>query len=735
MAVDRPTFHESWYRVGQLCPRLLSSVQVYRQHFRGQMWYVLENPSSNEFSRISSDAYHFIGLLDAKRTVAEVWKICNEKFGDNAPTQPEVIQLLGQLYCSNLLYVELPPDTESLFNRYHTRIKRQIQGLFSNLLFIHIPILDPDHFLNRWIGIFGLLFSWFGMLIWLGTVSAGLYYVVGNIRELFFQSSDILKPENFIYLYISIVIIKIFHEFGHAFACKRFGRLNGSGGEVHVIGIMFLVFVPLPYVDASSAWAFRKKWHRAIVGLSGVMIELFCAAIAAIIWGNTSIGTLHIIAYNIIFIASISTLVFNGNPLLRFDAYYVLSDLIEIPNLSQRSKNYIYYLVKKYLWKLRTAHNPAQNLGERIWFVFYGVASTAYRVFICIRILLFLNDRLPEEFFILVPFFAGSAIIAWILVPLGKFIRYLATSGELTRNRGLAVSSTLGTLALLVASTGLFKVPEYFRIEGFVEPVNMAIVYAESNGFVTDFLPSDRMVSPEGKLLLKAVNPKLEAEKKSLLAELRSLEAKRRIAQTREIAAAQIIDEQIEALGEKIARIDYELASLNIQATLPGKWISPDIEKSMGAYLSRGQKLGLVADLDNVLIRATAGQEHAAMLNDQDLIHVEIRVKGRPDVTLTGEIEQIYPAGQEELPSKALGYAVGGSMPTLVEDPRGVRTAEKFFEIRIKPIIDPNLNDSNNQIRLLPGQRIVARIQTPNKPLAVQWWRSLRQLFQRRFHI
>ena len=163
MAVERPTFHESWYRVADLRPRLLSSVQVYRQHFRGQMWYVLENPSNNAFSRISRDAYNFIGLLDGRRTVAEVWKICNEQFGDNAPTQPEVIQLLGHLYSSNLLYAELAPDAESLFNRYHTRIKRQIQGFFSNLLFIRIPLFDPDHFLNRWIKVFGWLFGWIGL--------------------------------------------------------------------------------------------------------------------------------------------------------------------------------------------------------------------------------------------------------------------------------------------------------------------------------------------------------------------------------------------------------------------------------------------------------------------------------------------------------------------------------------------------------------------------------------------
>ena len=728
MSVDRPTFHESWYRVASLRPRLLASVQIHRQHFRGQMWYVLENPTNNEFSRLSVEAHRFVGLLDGRHTVAEAWRICNEQLGDRAPTQGEVIQLLGQLYSSNLLFAELAPDTESLFNRFRTRVRRQIQGFFSNLLFIRIPLLDPDHILERWVGVVGWLFSWIGLLLWLTLITAGLYFITGNIRELIHQSSDILAPDNLILLYLSIVIIKVCHEFGHAFACKRFGRLSGTGGQVHVMGVMFLVFVPLPYVDASSAWAFRKKWHRVVVGLSGVMVELAGAAIAAIIWANTSTGTLHIIAYNVIFVASISTLVFNGNPLLRFDAYYVLADLLEIPNLSHRSKNYLSYLVKRHGWRLKNIHNPAHSIGERIWFVFYGIASTAYRVFICIRILLFLNDRLPEELFILVPFFAFSAVIAWVLVPIGKFIRYLATNGELTKSRARAVVSTLGTLALMVICLGMLQLPDHCRVEGIVEPVDLAIVHAQSDGFISDFLPSDQVVAPGGNPLIKAVNPSLEAEKKSLMAELSGLQVKQRVAQTQEIAAAQILAEQIQALQEKIARVDFELSSLHLQPAIAGTWVSPDIETTQGTYLHRGQQIGLVAGLDHVRIRATAGQNLAAILLEQAYEQLEIRVKGRPDVMLTGEIEEIFPAGQEVLPSEALGYAVGGSMPTLVQDPSGVRTAEKFFEIRIRPMPD-------SSVRLLSGQRVVARFQLPSKPLAAQWWRSVRQLFQRRFRI
>ena len=166
MAVDRPTFHESWYRVAQLRPKLTWSVRVYRQHFRGQMWHVLEDPSNNQFSRLSDEAYRFVAMLDGQRTVAEVWQICNEQLGDSAPTQVEVIQLLGQLYCTNLLHAELPPDTESLFNRYRQRMTRQVQGQLMNLLFVRIPLLDPDHFLGRWVVLVGRAFSWPGFIAW-----------------------------------------------------------------------------------------------------------------------------------------------------------------------------------------------------------------------------------------------------------------------------------------------------------------------------------------------------------------------------------------------------------------------------------------------------------------------------------------------------------------------------------------------------------------------------------------
>jgi putative peptide zinc metalloprotease protein len=728
MSTDRTTFHEAWYRVVDLRPRLLSGVHVHRQHFRGRLWYVLENPTDNQFTRIDQHTYRFIGSLNGRRTVGQAWQLCNDLLGDDAPTQGDVIRLLAQLHGMNLLYADLPPDVEGLFNRYRRRVRKEVLGYLSNLLFVRIPLVDPDAFLNHWLPIFGRLFTWAGLVLWIALVATGLSFVLANARELIAQSADVLAPSNLIWLYLSFVILKIIHEFSHAFACKKLGRLNRSAGEVHTMGLMFLVFVPLPYVDASSAWAFRAKGHRAIVGMAGVMAELAVAAVAAVVWARTSTGPAHIIAYNVIFVASVSTLLFNANPLLRFDAYYVLADLLEIPNLAQRSKSYIYYLVKRRVWGLRKAHTPAFSSGERLWFVFYAIASTICRIYISVRILLFMNSRLPRELFILVPLFALAAIIGWLLVPLARFARYLATDLELARTRNRAVLSTLGALALPVVLLGLVRLPDHYRIEGIVEPRQFALIHAESDGFVTDFLPSQTAVSPDGPSLLELINPGLQAENKAMLAERRALEARLRSAEVQEPAAAQIIQEQIGALQEKIQRIEAQLAALRVAAPFAGVWVAPEIERTKGTYLQRGQTIGFVGSLDDLIVRATAGQDVAALLFEQAEKTLEIRVKGRPDATFPGRIDRMFPAGDDVLPSEALGYAAGGTMPTRSRSPKDRTTAERFFEIRITPT-------GPHTATLMSGQRVVARLRMKDKPLLAQWWQSARRLFQRRFHI
>ncbi len=732
MPVERPTFSESWYRVANLRPRLRATVQVYRQHFRGQMWHVVQDASSNQFFRLNEAAYRFVALLDGRRTVAEVWRICNEQLGDTAPTQGEAIQLLGQLYTSNLLQAELPPDAEGLFNRYKKRIAREVKGYLSNLLFIRIPLFDPDNLLNEFLSAVRWVFSWVGFLLWVVLLSVAGYFIIGRVGELVDLGKNILDPAGLPLLYLSFVLVKVCHEFGHCFACKKFGRDCGSGGEVHTLGVMFLVFTPLPYMDASSAWAFRRKRHRVMVGLAGMMIELGIASIAAIVWAHTSPGTVHAVCYNMMFIASVSTILFNANPLLRFDGYYILSDLLEIANLQHRSRQYIYYLVRRYLWGVRRARSPANTRGERLWFVFYGIASTAYRVFIVTGILLFVASKL----FFVGMMLAIAACIAWVLVPLGKFLKYLATSQELARVRPRAVGTVIFVLVAIVAGIGLVPAPDRSRIEGIVEPVKLAFVYPKAEGFVRHVEPSDRHVRPESDVLIEAENPVLEARLKILLAERDGLLARKRLAETESIAAAQSLSKAIAALEGQIGNVREEIAALKLRPPIAGRWVSPHIERLKGAYVRRGQQIGLIVS-DEVVILAVAGQDFGALAFEQAKIGdiVEIRVKGRPDLALTGTICQKLPAGQKNLPSRALGYAIGGSVQTALDDPKGLEAQEPFFLLRIAPDNGGMVKLADGrQVKLMTGQRVVVRLSLPAKPLGAQWWRALLQLVQRRFH-
>ncbi|MEO0586779.1 MAG: hypothetical protein AAF078_03985, partial [Planctomycetota bacterium] len=318
MAVDRPTFDDNWHRVSELRPRLRSVVQVHRQPLRGVVWHVYRDPGNNRYFRAPPALHHFIALLDGDRTVGDAWKATCERFGDEAPTQGETTQALGMLYTSNLLRGELPPDVSSIMERRRKRQQREAKGYLTNLLFAKIPLADPDAWLTWLVPLTGWLFGWAGAALWLVVLVAGLWAVSGRIGELTDAGSGVLSPDNLIFLTAAFVIIKLIHELGHGLACKAMAKRERGGGEVRQVGVMMMAFMPLPYVDATSSWSFRSKWRRIVVAAAGMYVELFVAALAALLWSRTPEGTLaHQLSYNVMFVASVTTLLFNANPLIE----------------------------------------------------------------------------------------------------------------------------------------------------------------------------------------------------------------------------------------------------------------------------------------------------------------------------------------------------------------------------------------------------------------------------------
>jgi len=275
---------------------------------------------------------------------------------------------------------------------------------------------------------------------------------------------------------------------------------------------------------------------------------------------------------------------------------------------------------------------------------------------------------------------------------------------------------------------GLIPAPDRVYLKGVVEPADMKIVYTGGDGFVAEFVPSGARVTPDGPPLVRSVNRILVALQDQYEAERRELVARRGIAMTKEQAAVQIVDEQIQAVDEKLRRVRTQRADLEVHAPVAGTWISPSVDRLKGAYLKRGQALGLVATMDALLVRAVANQNVAGPLMEEARDRVEIRMEGRPDKQVGGRLKQFLPAGQDQLPSPALGFLGGGTVATRRDDETGTRTAERIFEIHVVP-------DPSDEVRLLAGQRVVIRFETTPKPLMVQAWRSLLQMLQRRFQI
>ena len=252
MAETPATFSESWHRVASQRIRLRPGVKVRRQFFRGELWYVLEDPFTNQFFRLRPSAHGFIARFDGQRTVQEAWQGHLDADADNAPGQEEVIRLLSQLYAANLLQYESPGDSAALADRQRKRRERETAARWMNIMFLRIPLVDPDRFLDALMPLWRIMFSTFGALVWLGVVGWAVKVGIDNFPQLVLQTEGVLAPGNLPLLYLGMAIIKALHELGHSAACKRFG------GEVHVLGVMLLIFTPVPYMDATAELGFPQ---------------------------------------------------------------------------------------------------------------------------------------------------------------------------------------------------------------------------------------------------------------------------------------------------------------------------------------------------------------------------------------------------------------------------------------------------------------------------------------------
>lgn len=713
----RSVFSQSWHSAAELRPKLLPHARIYPHTYRGQRWFVLQDATSGRHHRLSPGAYRLVTRMDGVRSVQELWDESCEAGGDEIPTQDEVVELLMQLHSNDLLHCDVTPDAVELFERYLKKRRQKWKQWIMNPMSLRIPLINPDPFLDRWVQRLDWLFNWRGALLWLAFVLPAAVLAGQHWGELTENLSDrVLATNNLVVLFLVYPIVKALHELGHGFATKAWG------GSVHEMGIMLLVFAPAPYVDASASSAFRSKQRRAVVGAAGMLVELFLAAIAMYVWVLVEPGAVRAVAFNVMLIAGISTVIVNGNPLLRYDGYYILCDLIEMPNLGQRGTRYLTYLSDRYLFGAKENESDGDTPSEKRWLAGYTIASWFYKMFVMVSIILFVAG----EFFIFGVLLAIWSAVGLLLVPLWKAGKHLLESPTLHRRRTYALRFTVGSIAALFLFLAAVPMPLRTQAEGVVWLPDQAMVRAGVNGYVQTWLASPGEAIRSGTPLLRMEDPQLAAELEVARAKVAEMQARYNLEQFTRPAEAEVILQQLEHERRALSRIEERHRRLVVYSRTDGVLTAANTEDMPGQYFKQGELLGYVLDRKQLVARVAVLQENVGLVRT-GIKNADLRFADAvPDIHRVPVLREVA-GGLDELPTAALGPNGGGTIPVDPSDGKGLKTLERVFYV-----------DVGLPAEAIPsafGGRVFVRFEHAWEPLLTQWQRRLRQLFLTRFDV
>lgn len=652
-----------------------------------------------------------VGGLDGKRTIDQLWQDAATRLAEEAPSQDELIRLLAQLHSADLLQSEVPPDTTELLERAVKVGRAGWLGNVVNPLAVRLRFWHPDKFFERTSPLVSWLFSWQGALCWLVVVVPAIVLSVQNWQELSENASDrILAADNIVMMTLSFLVLKALHELGHGYAVRAFG------GAVHEIGVMLLVFAPMPYVDASAASGFRSKWQRALVGAAGMIVEVFLAALALYVWLAVEQGLIRSLAYNVIVVAGISTVLFNGNPLLRYDGYYILSDLIEIPNLAQRATRYWGYLIDSFVFRNERLQEFSTTAGERVWLLLYSPASYLYRIFVLLAIALFIASQYLA---------VGVAIAVWglftgIALPVGKGLWRVFASPRPQRERNRAIVAT--SSFILVTSTALFLIPApfYTTTEGIVWLPESANVRAGTSGFVRRLLVEPGRDVTIDQALIESDEPTLKSGIDVLQAQVAELEARLATERFSDRVKADITTTELGQVRAELATATDRAQRLVARSRGEGVFAIVNPQDLPGRFVKEGQLLGYVLPPGSRIIRATISQDDIDLVRHR-ISRTSVKLADRLDETLPARIIREVPAGRDDLPSKALGGTGGGTIPVDPRDPQGTKTLQRVFQIDIE--LPTDLASASAF-----GGHAFVRFDHHWEPVGQQIWRRVRQV-------
>ena len=678
----------------------------------GESFVSVEDPVRSKHYRIGPGEYRFIAKVNGERSNADIIELLQTEAAFRQdlqqPTddlhQEQAVQIANWLLAMNLVTVK-KTDNSVRLNAMAQQLERAKMMAWLNPISFKLSLFNPNRFLKSIQPSTQWLFSTWFFLLWVATGAYSLACLVSNWQRVYSSSADVLSNGSWIWLLITWFVLKVIHESAHGIACRKYG------GEVPEFGVMFILFAPLAFVNVTSMWRFANRWQRMVVSAAGMYIELLVAFLAIIVWSQTD-GLVASIAFSVMVMSSITTILFNANPLMRFDGYFLLSDLLAIPNLYSKGGQWFTETTRQLFFGV-----PKQTqfqIDERVPVAIYGVLAFIWRILIGLGLIIAASVLLQGAGLVL----SGIGVVTWFGLPILRQVVLLTDENAKSKVSNTRTAISVACLvSFVIAGVYVFRAPATKSAPAIVQLHNESIIRSDANGFVTAIHVVEGQTVAKGDLLIELKNPELANE----LAELTRLRDEAKIQsrihqQQGNRAMMQAETLRVYSLTDQIAEKQSAAKGLQVVATGDGVIVQRQLANRLGSFVERGDELLTVAILDNkeVVVSVDQSEYDATVWSTGKQLRLMFPGKAVVNATLVS----INPRASQESTFPSLTATQGGSLPVrpLAKNPSSEN--EFSFEL-LSPRFDVTVSlpeDFGHQVSA--GQRGYAYFESTEQSLA-----------------
>ncbi len=726
--------------------RRRADLEVRHHRFEGRGYWVVKDPVGLNYFRFHEEEYAILEMLDGRASLEGIRRRFESRFRPQTITLDEIHRFAAVLHRSGLALSDAPGQGDALLDQAARQRGQRRWGSVANLLAIRFRGFDPDPLLRAVYPSLRWAFSAPAMVL-----SAMLALLAVSLVVIHFDAFQARLPDfhgffsarNVLLLAAVLGGMKVLHELGHGLACRHFG------GECHEMGLMLLVLTPCLYCDTSDSWLLASKWRRAAVAAAGIYVEVVLASLATLVWWITEPGLLNSTCLSAMFVGSVSTILFNGNPLLRYDGYYVLSDLLEVPNLRQKSAAVLSRAMGRLLLGIRPAADPFLPQRGKALFLTYAVASTVYRWLVLAAILLFLNKVFePARLKIVGQALAAVTLGALLGMPLYRLVRFFYLPGRLEKVKPLRAIASAAVLALAAAGMLLVPLPRYVVCMLEVQPREAAAVYVDVPGTLSNLVVQPGQRVSRGQILAELRDADVELAVARLAALRDHYRVKldnarwQRHRDRRAAAEVRQLEEALKTVEDQLAKREEDSRRLCLAAPADGivlapPWTPPPEEtdgrlpawsgtpleeRNLGCLLQPGTLLCHIGDPRAMEAVLVIDQGDVELVREGQAVEILLEADPhRPIAARSGRGEQ-RPLTIDEIArtdlkisSQRLSTKSGGDLPTRTDAAGRERPRTVAYQARV-PLDNPDG-------LLRTGLRGTARIRVEDRTLGQRLWR------------